>query len=671
MKHCPLILSLPLLLSCLSAAPAWMPVPASVTPEAGRLKIDGSFRVSVKEPDERLRKATLRAIHLLARETGIPLNDELVPAGGPATLTVEATRPGLPMPALEEDESYHLEVNASGVRIEGATVVGAMRGLATLCQMLESDAGGFFIGAVRIDDKPRFRWRGLLIDIARHWMPMEVLKRNLDGMAAVKFNVLHLHISDDQGFRIESKRYPRLQQIGSDGHFYTQQQMREIVAYARERGIRVVPEFDMPGHTGAWLPGYPELAAAPGPHAILRVWGVNNACLDPTKEETYRFLDGFIGEMAALFPDAFFHIGGDEVNGVEWNANPRITAFKKEHGMKDNRDLQAYFNKRVQRIVSSHGKIMTGWDEILHPDLPRSIVIQSWRGPKSLAEAARQGYRSLLSSGYYLDLNHPASQHYAVEPLSGDAATLTPAEQEKILGGEACMWTEYATAENIDLRIWPRAAAIAERFWSPASVNNVASMYARLELVSRRLSLAGLTHRSKQELMIERLAAAGPIEPVRTMADVVEPVKNYSREKARHYTSATPLNRMVDTAASESNTARQFGIEIDALLRGQGDAARIERRLLFWRDYARRALPALTGSNLLEETVPVGENLSRCAALGLEALGYFRAGKPAPAAWYQSAQATLDRSAKPQAELLLMIAAPIRRLVDAVGPAQQ
>jgi hexosaminidase len=459
--------------------------------------------------------------------------------------------------------------------------------------------------------------------------------------------------------------------MGSDGNFYTQDQMREIIAYARDRGIRVLPEFDIPGHTGAWFPGYPALSSREGKHEIVRRWGVIDSCLDPTREETYRMLDGFIGEMAALFPDPFFHIGGDEVNGVQWNANPRIVEFKKSHGMKDNQALQAYFNKRVQAIVAKHGKTMIGWDEILHPDLPRSIVIQSWRGPKSLAEAARGGYRSLLSSGYYLDLNQPAAQHYAVEPISGDAASLSPAEQEKILGGEACMWAEYVTPENIDLRIWPRAAAVAERFWSPAGVNDPASMYARMELVSRKLSLLGLTHRTNYPPMLERMAGAGRVETVKSLADVVEPVKDYAREGARNYTSTTPLNRMVDTAASESLAGREFAIQVDALLRGSGDAEIVQRSLTAWRDYARQALPLLLSSTLLEETAPVAENLSAVAAYGLQALEYFRSGKPAPAAWYKEASAAIARAGKPNAELLLMTVAPTKKLVEAVRPADR
>ncbi|MCX6621725.1 MAG: beta-N-acetylhexosaminidase [Acidobacteria bacterium] len=648
-----------------------MPVPASVTPGHGQLKIDGAFRVSVEGRDERLRKAAVRAIRLLAKETGIPFRQELAADGAGATLRVRAAAPGLPMPALEEDESYRLEVTSTGAGISAPTVIGAIRGLATFSQMLEVDGNGYFVSTVRVEDKPRFRWRGLVIDIARHWMPMEVLKRNLDGMAAVKLNVLHLHISDDQGFRIESKRYPKLHQMGSNGDYYTQDQMRELVAYARDRGIRVLPEFDIPGHTGAWFPGYPLLSSSEGPHRILTNWGVNDSCLDPTREETYRLLDGFIGEMAGLFPDAFFHIGGDEVNGVQWNANPRIVEFKTSHGMKDNHDLQAYFNKRVQAIVAEHGKIMIGWDEMLQPSLPRSIVIQSWRGPKSLAEAARGGYRSLLSSGYYLDLYEPAWQHYAVEPVSGDAASLSPSEQEKILGGEACMWSEFTTPETIDLRIWPRAAAIAERYWSPAAVNDVESMYGRMERVSRRVSLLGLTHRTNYWLMLERLAGAGRAETVKTLADVVEPVKGYARGEARKYTNTTPLNRMVDTAASESLVAREFAAQVAALLRGSGNVEAVERNLVGWRDYAKQALPLLLSSALLEETAPVAENLSAVAAYGLQALQYFRSGKPASAAWYKEASAALARAEKPHAELLLMTVAPTRRLVEAVRPAER
>ena len=207
---------------------------------------------------------------------------------------------------------------------------------------------------------------------------------------------------DDQGFRIESKKYPKLQEMGSDGQFYTQDQVKEVVTYAAERGIRVVPEFDIPGHSTAWFVGYPEYASAPGPYQIERRFGIFDPTFNPTDESVYKFFDGFFGEMSKLFPDAYMHIGGDETKGTQWDANPKIQAFKKKKGLKDNAALQAYFNKRIEKILKKHGKKMVGWDEILHPDLPKDIVVQSWRGEKSLIAGAKQGYqrnsfRTLLS----------------------------------------------------------------------------------------------------------------------------------------------------------------------------------------------------------------------------------------------------------------------------------
>jgi hexosaminidase len=260
--------------------------------------------------------------------------------------------------AHEEDESYTLEVSERQVVINAPTVVGALRGLETFLQLLSGDASGYYIPEARIRDTPRFPWRGLLIDVGRHWQPVEVIKRNLDGMAAVKLNVLHLHLTEDQGFRIESKTFPRLHQMGSDGLYYTQEQIRELIAYARERGIRIVPEFDIPGHSTSWFAGHPELASAPGPYQIERRFGVHDPSMDPTREETYKFLDKFLGEMAALFPDAYLHIGGDEVTGKHWRLNPQIQAFITKNNLKDKHGLQAYFNSASRRFSRSTA---SGW----------------------------------------------------------------------------------------------------------------------------------------------------------------------------------------------------------------------------------------------------------------------------------------------------------------------
>ncbi|HLW78624.1 MAG TPA: beta-N-acetylhexosaminidase, partial [Terriglobia bacterium] len=370
-----------------------MPQPSSFSAGEGRLIIDGSFRVALAGYQEpRLSAGAQRLITRLAKQTGIPLAAGLEAEASKATLVIQCDHAGEAIQSIREDESYHLEVTAHQARLTAPTPVGALRGMETFLQLVDLHSSGFGAPAARIEDRPRFAWRGLMIDVARHWMPIDVIKRNLDGMAAVKLNVFHWHLSEDQGFRVESKLYPKLKEMGSDGHYYTQDQVKEIIAYARDRGIRVVPEFDMPGHATAWFVGYPELASGPGPYAIERRWGIFDPAMDPTRDEVYAFLDGLIGEMAALFPDDYFHVGGDEVNGKQWNANPRIRDFMREHGMKSTVDLQAYFSQRVLPVVQKHGKKVIGWDEVLHPGVPKDLVIESWRGQQSLAAAAKQGY---------------------------------------------------------------------------------------------------------------------------------------------------------------------------------------------------------------------------------------------------------------------------------------
>ncbi|HZT28746.1 MAG TPA: family 20 glycosylhydrolase [Bryobacteraceae bacterium] len=641
-----------------------MPVPAKMTPGQGRLAIDASFRVGFEGYQEaRLKDATARLVRQLVRQTGIPIPLEAPGGGTPAALLIHCGRASDTVQNLREDESYRLRVTAGQTQLTAPTPLGVLRGLATFAQLVELDAQGFGVPTVEIVDSPRFAWRGLMIDVARHWIPLEVLKRHLDGMAAVKLNVFHWHLSDDQGFRIESRKFPKLQQMGSDGHYFTQQQVRELLAYARERGIRVVPEFDMPGHTSAWFPGYPELAAGPGPHEIERSWGIFDPCMDPTREEVYRFLDGFIGEMAALFPDEYFHIGGDEVNGKLWDSAPRIAEFKRQHGMRSNEDLQAYFTRRVQALVRKHGKKMIGWDEILHPDLPKDIVVQSWRGPQGLAQAARQGFRAILSNGYYLDLMHSAADHYLVDPLGGAASELTAEQKGRILGGEACMWMEYATERSVDARIWPRMAAIAERLWSPQEVRDVADMYRRLAAVSRELDWAGVDHQWQYEQALERLAGEGPVEPVRVLAEVVEPIKNYGRGQARKYTQQTPLNRLVDTAQPASDRAREFSELVERLPASEAD---VRRWLMLWRDNDARLQPLLRNSALLAEAAPVSANLAAVAVAGLEALEYRQSGRAPSTAWRQEKLGVLDRAAAPQAEVLLSVVPPIRKLIQSI-----
>jgi hexosaminidase len=648
-----------------------MPMPATVQMKTGQLVVDSSFTVGISgHSDLQLQHAVERFLDSLRRQTGMPPLDMKVTDAAQAKLVVHSERGGKPVPELGEDESYSLEINPAGAKLDAVTPLGIMHGLQTFLQLVQTTSDGFAVQAIAIQDKPRFPWRGLMIDVGRHFIPLDVLKRNLDGMAAVKLNVFHWHLSENQGFRVESKKFPKLQEMGSDGLYYTQDQVRDLIAYARDRGIRVVPEFDMPGHSTAWFVGYPELASGPGPYQIERKWGVFDPAMDPTQERTYMFLDGFIGEMASLFPDQYFHIGGDEVNGKQWDANPNIQAFMRAHGLKSNQDLQAYFNTRVQKIVSKHGKTMVGWDEILRPDLPKDIVVQSWRGQDSLAAAAKLGYRGILSFGYYVDLNWPASRHYAVDPMTGGAANLSPEEKQRILGGEACMWSEYVSPENIDSRIWPRTAAIAERLWSPQDVTDVNSMYQRLQEVSRWMDWLALTHNSSYEPMLRRIAGSNDISALRTFTDVVEPVKDYNREELAtvEATSLSPLNRVIDAARPESATARQFANLVDTLIAGQADpAAKQEVKVLLtlWRDNQTNLRPLEAQSFLVKEIAPLSQNLAAVATGGLQALDYIDRGERAPEAWATQQFTLLEQAQKPQAQLLLMVAPSVQKLVEA------
>jgi len=646
-------------------------MPAKVQMGSGQLLIGPTFSVSIVGRHEpRLDRVVEIFLGQLGRQIGMPPIDMQVADSTNATLLIQAAGGTKDVQELGEDESYRLEISTSGARLNAATTLGIMRGLQTILQLVQTTSAGFAVTAVSIEDSPRFPWRGLMIDVGRHFIPLDVLRRNLDGMAAVKLNVFHWHLSENQGFRIESKKFPKLQSMGSDGLYYTQDEVRGVIAYARQRGIRVVPEFDMPGHATAWFVGYPELASGSGPYQIERRWGVFDPAMDPTREETYKFLDAFIGEMAGLFPDHFFHIGGDEVNGKEWDANPKIQSFMRAHSLKDHNDLQAYFNQRLQKIVAKHGKTMLGWDEILRPDLPKSIVIQSWRGPDSLAQAAKQGYRGLLSSGYYVDLMWSAERHYAADPLSGAAASLTPEEQKRILGGEACMWAEYVSPENIDSRIWPRSAAIAERLWSPEDVRDVNSMYPRLSVASHWLDGLGLTHNSSYAPMLRRIAGTNDIAALKVLGDVLEPVKDYTREETAPVpaTSASPLNRVVDAVRPESATARQFADAVDQLLGSAakpGSEARVRNLLSHWRDNQVELGSQFEKSLLLREVAPISQNLSALGAAGLAALDYLDRGQPAPPAWVTQQLALVEQAEKPQAQLLIMVAPSVRKLIQA------
>jgi hexosaminidase len=654
-----------------AAAHDLMPAPAAFARQAGELVVDGRFTLaSTGTADPRIDAALARARQRLA-SLGVTPSSRA--AGAKATLVAAAAAAGKAIQEVGEDESYELTVDARQARITAPNPLGILRGLETFLQLARADAGRVVVPAVRVTDRPRFPWRGLLLDPCRRWEPVEMVKRTLDGMASVKLNVLHWHLSEDQGFRIESKVYPKLHQLGSDGNFYTQDQVREVIAYARERGIRVFPEFDLPGHSTSWLVGHPELGVVPGPFTLVREWGIFDNVFDPSKEEVYTFLDRFFGEMAGLFPDAYMHIGGDEVTPRQWNASASAQDFIYRNNLAGAHGIQAYFNKRVNEIFTRHGKKMMGWDEIQSPDLPKNILIQSWRGPKALAENARNGYDGLLSNGYYLDLLFPVADHYLNDPIPADS-TLTAEERKRILGGEACMWSEFVSPETIDSRIWPRLAAIAERLWSPAEVRDLPDMYRRLEIESVRLDELGLKHLSSYEPMLARIAGGKPTASLRVLADLVTPVKEYRRGGQRVYTTSSPLDRLVDAARPDSVAMRTFQTELDKYLLSPADArsdAALRTIFTTWRDNHAVLEPILTASPLGQEARPLSRDLAALGAVGLEALDSVRTGRGAGAEWATRARGVVVASAPARAEVELFVVRGMAKLVLAASQLDQ
>ena len=658
-----------------------MPEPAHLEVGHGHFFVQtGLTATTDKFHNARLDAAIHRAMERLKEQTGVEVATTASHGtSADAAFVVSVDGPGEVVQSVHANETYQLAVTSQGVHLHAATVVGAMRGLETLLQLVQNDGTQYFLPAVSIQDQPLYPWRGLMLDCGRHFVPIPKIKQIIRGMAAVKLNVLHWHLSDDQGFRMQSKVFPLLTKLGSNGQYYTQQQAREIVAYARARGIRVVPEFDMPGHTSSWMVGYPQLASAKGPFHIQDRFGIFDPVMDPTRASTYQFLDKFIGEMVKIFPDGYFHIGGDENNGVEWRENPRIQAFMRKHDLKDTGALQAYFNRKVLKILTKYHKQMIGWDEVLVPGLPKSVTIQSWRGYKSLAKAAREGHDGILSSGYYLDHMSPASEYYGVNPIPADS-TLTPVERKRILGGEACMWNEYVDGKTIDSRIWPRAAAIAERLWSPESVNNVNDMYRRLHVESVRLEALGLTQISQEDASLRAMAGTQRIGPLRVLAETLEPVSwgaraHYSTEQK--ITTHAPLDHWVDALRPDPPFRHHFKMLVEGYLRAPGSekALSLELTQMFvgWTKAEPGVLELMKHSPLLAEAKERPGQLAALGRVGLGAVAYLSTGETAPTGWKAEQLKVIEAAKKPVALTQFDVLGPLEKMVEAVpegGPGQ-
>ncbi len=430
-------------------------------------------------------------------------------------------------------EGYELTVAPGSVVIRATKPAGVFYGVQTLYQLLPpeielskpSPGVKLTIDSVHIEDRPRFAWRGMHLDVARHFFDKEFVKRYIDFLAAYKINTFHLYLTDDQGWRIEIKRYPKLTEIGAwregtvmhkrgglgdtkkYGGYFTQDDIREIVAYADERFITIVPGISMPGHSQAALAAYPELSSTGGPFKVWTGWGISKEVLDPGKDEVFEFVEGVLSEVIELFPGPYVHTGGDEVPRDRWKASPFAQARIKAEGLTDEDGLQSYFTKRVERFLNSKGKRLIGWDEILEGGLPPNATVMSWRGTAGGIEAAKSGHDVVMVPNrqtyfnYAQDSSKTGPGHtgglldlltvYHFEPTEG----LTPQEARHVLGGQACLWTEYIpTPADVEYLIFPRLFAMAEVLWSAKDRRDDEDFRKRVPVGLKRLDARGVNY---------------------------------------------------------------------------------------------------------------------------------------------------------------------------------
>ena len=655
----------------MSASLDLLPWPKRLARGHGSLAPNGFNVVFPGFASERLNRAVSRSL-------GAP---------GSTPLSIACARRSTEFPALGDDESYRLEVTPSGVVLTATEEWGALHGLTTLALLARERES---IPTLSIEDAPRFPWRGLLLDVARRFMSVAALERTLDGMAAAKLNVLHLHLTDDQGFRFPSEAFPGLPLQGGAGVFYSRDELRALVAYAAERGIRVVPEIDVPGHCTSWLAAHPEWGAKRRRLAPSRRFGVHKACLDPSNDAVFSALATLFAEVAEVFPDAFVHVGGDEVHPAWWQSSARVRRWMAREDLPDVASAQAAFGARLAPLLDSVGRRMVGWDEVLHERLPRGTLVQSWRGAVTRDRVLDAGFDCLFSAGYYLDVFYPADVHYRFDPEAPPEALerveaellddprlahvrdgiawsrrfarrsqAPPADPERprgrVLGGEACLWSELVNEALLDVRLWSRLPAVAERLWSPREVDDAHDMTRRLDAFQQRLPvLVGVDlEKSVRREFTSRGVSEHAFEALRPLLDVLEPVKWYARllgpealaarvagdeaPTPRPYSVSSRLDGTADILRPESPWARDFGARLDG---GTLDVAATAHGWREQRTTLRRLAPK---QRWLAELQPLSEALAGLADV-LE-------GRIAGAA----ADGLLTRAAEPVADLLIAI----------------
>ena len=615
-----------------------MPWPQNINLNTGTFALSKNFRVNITgNPNSRIFVGATNFLQRLDGRTGLFLQQGFVTKINEvptAELQINCVKNG--KIGLYEDESYQLEIQSNKIIINATTDLGALHALETLLQMLQNNSTSYYFPTAMITDFPRFTWRGIMIDVARHFQPIDVIKRNLDAMAAVKMNVFHWHLVDDQGWRIELKKHPKLTEMASDGNYYTQEEIKNIVKYAADRGILVVPEIDVPGHGTAILTAYPEIGSKVEnldsnaiknktkvprvtTYSLERNAGIFSPTLDPSNPKTYQLLSEIFDEVCPLFSGSYFHIGGDENEGKDWDSNPKIQEFMKKNKLTNNHELQTYFTMQLIPMLKKHGKQLMGWEEIMTKNMSKDAIIHSWKGVnegvpagKSLVDAVKGGYKTVLSNGYYVDLVYGVEDHYTVDPMPKDVV-LTEAEKARILGGEATMWTELVTPLTIDSRLWPRTAAIAERLWSAENIIDINSMHKRLKTVSFRLEELGLTHIKNKEVILRNIANNQNIEALNEFSNVCEPLKKYSRNKGgTEYQMYSPFTLFADACIPDASDAVAFRAVVDNYLGNKSaeNKAKVLEYLNKWIVLNKSLITLGNNAPLVQPILPLAKRLS-------------------------------------------------------------
>lgn len=492
-----------------------LPLPAKVEPASGTFRVGTGTAIVVPKGDPGARNAARRAAEIVARTRGITL--PVVEAGAGA---IRFVRTGKAQP---EEERYRLVVTPAGIRIDAATDAGLFYGAMTLAQLLSPDARfgeSVSVPAMTIEDAPRFAWRGVMLDVARHIQPIASIERIIDQMAQHKLNRLQLHLTDDQGWRIEIKRYPDLTRIGAwrdsttpnpgapagrYGGFYTQAELRALVAYAAARAVTIVPEIDLPGHAQAAIAAYPEVGVLGDRPPVSGEWGINPYLFN-VDDRSLGFVKNVLDEVMAIFPSPILHIGGDEALKEQWQASPAVQARMRQLGIADEEHLQSWFVEQLGQYLARHGRRLIGWDEILEGGLPPSASVMSWRGEAGAIQAANLGHDVVLSPGPVLYLDNLQSARgdeppgrlkvqtlgdvYAYDPMP---PAIDAAKARHVLGVQANLWAEYmVTPEQREHALFPRIAALAEISWSPKAARDWPGFLARLDPQFERYRRQGI-----------------------------------------------------------------------------------------------------------------------------------------------------------------------------------